>query len=248
MLLSRMASWAADTFTKELTGARPIENLAGKIIGYEQEVRQDDLMAILSAIMGVSGFSNHTTDISVGTGTITAANKISAESALESIDLACGDMADNFSLAIMHSTVLTTLKKLQLIDYVKYTDPAGITKELTIPTYNGMFVITDNKATVDTTTPGFPKYTTYFAGRGLFRGYNRPIEKPVYMAYDPVINGGVDAFYEKQQYVLHPNGFSIDPSNITTEIPTVAELGTTANWSLAFDEKLIPLAALVTNG
>lgn len=248
MVLSRMASWAHDTFTKELTGANPIQDVANKINGYEQQVRQADLMATSKGILGATGFTNHTTDISVTTGTITDTNKISAESAVEITQLACGDMADRFSLVIMHSAVYARLKALQLIDFAKYTDPAGIIRETVLPTYNGMFVCVDDRDTVDTTVTGYPVYTTIFAGRGLFRGFNRAIEKPYYTAYDAQTNGGVDIFYEKQQYVLHPNGFSIAFSNITTESPTVAELATSANWSLAFDEKVIPLAALKTNG
>jgi hypothetical protein len=248
MVISRMASWSHDTFTKELTGANPIQDVANKINGYEQQVRQGDLMASLGGVLGATGFTNHTNTISITTGNITDANKISAESAVETTQLACGDMADRFSLVIMHSAVYARLKALQLIDFAKYTDPAGITKEIVLPIWNGMIVSVDDRGTVDTSVTGYPVYTTIFAGRGLFRGYNRPIENPYYSAYDPLTNGGVDAFYEKQQYVLHPNGFSLDFSRITTESPTTAELGTTANWSLAFDEKVIPLAAIKTNG
>ena len=66
---------------------------------------------------------------------------------------ACGDNAHGFSLAIMHSVVANRLANLQLLEFSKYTDKAGLTRNLPIATVNGMTVIVnDNVPVVDSET------------------------------------------------------------------------------------------------
>ena len=69
-----------------------------------------------------------------------------------------------------------------------------------------------------------------------------------YIKYDFEKDAGTNVLYTKQSKVLHPNGFSIKYGNIAAESPTDAELGTAANWELAFNEKNITIAELKTNG
>ena len=249
MGIKRMKAFKDEDFTRELSGANPLQDVANKVLDYNRQVRQADLLAILGGVSAISGFSStHTTDVSITTGTITDANKISDASGIELMAKACGDLAGGFSLVVMHSAVFARLRALQLINYTKYTIPDGLRDGVELPTYNGMIVWVCDRGLVDTTTPGYPIYTTYFVGKGLFRGAEMATEKPIYTAFDPETNGGVNKLYVHQDYVLHPNGFSIAYANISKDSPTTAELGTTANWSLAFDAKVIPLASLKTNG
>ena len=62
-------------------------------------------------------------------------------------------------------------------------------------------------------------------------------------------SGGQETLYTRIRETIHPNGFSFKaPSSGWTESPTDAQLAATANWSLQFDPKAIPIASLITNG
>jgi hypothetical protein len=48
--------------------------------------------------------------------------------------------------------------------------------------------------------------------------------------------------------VLHPNGLSLAVDSIAKESPTLAELGTAANWALKFNHKNVKMGLIKTNG
>ena len=62
--------------------------------------------------------------------------------------------------------------------------------------------------------------------------------------------GGQDELITRIRETIHPNGFSftIPKSGVWTESPTDEQLFATANWSIKFDPKAIPIARLITNG
>lgn len=248
MAVGRMKAWQDKDFTRELTGARPLENVANKVNNYYQQVWQGVLMNTLKGVMGATGIENHITDISVTSGSIEDTNRITETSGIDLCAKACGDMADKFTLVIMHSVVFARLRKLQLIEYSKFVDASGIRDTVELPTWDGKIVVVDDRGTVDTTTPAFPVYKTYFAGTGAFLTTNKKLMNPYYIDYNAEKYGGVNLLYTKQARVLHPNGFSIVADSITDESPTDTELSTTTNWSLKYNEKNIALALLKSNG
>lgn len=76
----------------------------------------------------------------------------------------------------MHSVVSTNLENLNLLQALKYTDKDGVTRDLTLYTWNGKLVVVDDGMPVDDTTdPENPVYTTYVLGEGMI-GYedNQP--------------------------------------------------------------------------
>ena len=73
-------------------------------------------------------------------------------------------------------------------------------------------------------------------------------EDAYYADYDPETKAGIRKLYTKQGYVMHPNGFSIAQNKIKKESPTNIELGTKANWSLAYKEKNIRMGLIKSNG
>lgn len=248
MAVQRMKAFKDKDFTREISGANPLQNVASQISNYYQQVWQKVLMSTLKGVMGISSMATHKTNISVTSGSIADTNKVSEYSDIELCQKACGDLADRFTLAIMHSAVYARLQKLQLINYTKYTIPGGLKDGIELPTWNGKIVIVDDKYTVDTTTSGFPVYSTYFVGAGSFLAAPKALITPYYTKYDPETDAGTNVLYTKQSKVLHPNGFSIKFNNIAAESPTDVELGTAANWELAFNEKNITIAELKTNG
>ena len=74
MMIQRMKAFKAKDFTRELTGAKPLDYIKSRIQNYYTQVWEDELMNIIAAVLGVSALSSHVTDLSVTTGTIGDAN------------------------------------------------------------------------------------------------------------------------------------------------------------------------------
>ena len=105
MMIQRMKAFKAKDFTKELTGANPLDNVKAKIQGYYTQVWEDEMMNIAKAVLAVSALSDHVTDLSITTGTIADANKISATTLIDAEQAALGDMAGGLGLIVMHSKI-----------------------------------------------------------------------------------------------------------------------------------------------
>jgi hypothetical protein len=244
MLIQRMAAWKEQDFTKELTGADPLQHVAKSINDYYQQVWERELMNIVNATMKLSGLSNHVTDISGETGD---AGKVDETTLIYAKQKALGDAASNFGMIYMHSMIYAKYQALKLVEYSKFNSEA-LGGEVTLPTIDGLVVEVTDRHTVDTTGET-PKYITSIVGRGaVLTATKGNYENPYYTDYDPETRAGIQKLYTKQGRVLHPNGLSLNVANIATESPTFAELGTTANWSLAFDEKNVRIGQIISNG
>lgn len=248
MLIQRMMAWKAKDFTRELTGANPLQHIANSVNNYYQQVWEAELMNIVNAVMKLDGMSGHVTDITTDGSAVADENKIDETTMIYAQQKALGDAAGNFGIAIMHSLILARYKALGLVEYVKYNDANGLQKETTLPTINGLIVVPSDRFTVDTSGI-LPEYITTIVGRGaILTARKTNYNEPYYTDYDPESNAGIEKLYTKEGRVLHPNGFSLDVTAIANESPTKAELGTPANWSLAFDEKNVRIGQIITNG
>lgn len=252
MLIQRMMAWKAKDFTKELTSANPLQHVANSVNNYYQQVWEAELMNILGTVMKTSGMQEHIWDISNSTATdvgdITAANRIDETTMIYAQQKALGDASRRFGLAIMHSYVFARYKALGLIDYNKYTIPNAITKEVELPTIDGLVTVVSDRYTVDA-SGAVPKYITTIAGHGtILTARKTNYENPYYTDYDPETTAGVEKLYTKEGRVLHPNGFSIKADNIAKESPTKTELGNVGNWDLKYNPKNIRIGQIITNG
>lgn len=150
----RMAAWSAKSFIKDFnSGADPMAQIVDGVAQFWIKARQTRLIGILTALFGITGDAEwdlHKTNIASATSTVTDANKIGVTSISDATIKANGDNAQGYSLAIMHSVVASRLANLQLLEYSKYTDAAGITRSLPIATINGMIVIINDGVPVDT--------------------------------------------------------------------------------------------------
>lgn len=249
MMIQRMKAFKAKDFTKELTGANPLDNVKAKIQGYYTQVWEDEMMNIAKAVLAVSALSDHVTDLSITTGTIADANKISATTLIDAEQAALGDMAGGLGLIVMHSKIYAAYKKLGLIEFDKYTVGNVIQQEITLPRIGGKLVKVTDYYTLDSTTAGFPVYSTYLFGEGAFLSADKNNYENQYTTdYDPETAAGTDKFYTKQGKVLHPNGLSLAVDSIAKESPTKTELGTAANWSLKFNHKNVKMGVIKSNG
>lgn len=248
MLIQRMMAWKAQDFTKELTGADPMQHIANSVNNYYQQVWEAELMNIVGAVTSLPDMTNHVMDISTAGDSVTDDNKISETTMIYAQQKALGDMANGFGLAIMNSYILARYQALGLVEYAKYNNANGLVQEINLPTINGLVVVTSDRYTIDTSGT-VPKYTTLIVGRGaILTARKTNYNEPYYTDYDPESRAGIEKLYTKEGRVLHPNGFDLDVKNVANESPTKEELGTADNWSLAFNEKNIKIGKIVSNG
>lgn len=181
--------------------------------------------------------------------TVGDANKIGATTIEDACVTACGDNAQGFSLSIMHSVVANRLASLQLLDYSKYTDPTGITRNLPIATINGKTVIiNDNVTVVNSPVAGYKEYATYVLGAGALRYASAPVDVPSELDRDPNTNGGTDMIYTRIREAIVPYGFSfVGDASTDVGIPD-ATLYASASYERKMPAKSIMMVKLVTNG
>lgn len=146
VVVGRAQAWLESDFSEDITGgAGFMDNVAAQVSDYFDGVDQATLLAILKGIFNMTGegggdfVEKHTYDItSQGEGLIDAATLNKA------VQKACGDNKNRFTLAVMHSAVATNLENLNLLEYLKYTDSNGISRDLTLATWNGRAVLIDD--------------------------------------------------------------------------------------------------------
>ena len=150
--IGRAKAWTEKDFSQELTGVDWIKTIAGEVAEYYQGVDQDDLLAVLKGIFSmtdtgagsVAFLQNHVINLSQEQN-----NTFGATTLNTAMQKAGGDNKAIFQIAFMHSLVATNLENLQLLDYLKYTDADGITRDLGIGTLNGRIVIIDDEMPVE---------------------------------------------------------------------------------------------------
>lgn len=249
MLIQRMKAFKAKDFTAELTGAKPLDHVRSRIQNYYTGVWENELMNIVKAVMGVAALEDHVTDLSITTGTIGDANKINETTLIDAEQAALGDMAGGMGLLVMHSKIFAAYKKLQLVEYDKFTVGDAIKREVLLPHIGGKIPFVTDYYTVNNTVSGFPVYMTYLLGEGAFKSCDKTNYENAYTTdYDPETAAGVDMLYTKQGKVLHPNGLSLAVDNIAAESPTFTELGNSANWTLKFNHKNVKMGLIKSNG
>ena len=258
VVYGRQQGWEAKSFINDFnSGADPMQQIVSGVARFWVKERQKRMLSLLNALFGITGnteWAKHITDISTtgtaGTATVADANLIGATTINDACVKACGDNAQDFSLAIMHSTVANRLANLQLIEFSKYTDPAGITAPIRIGHINGLTVIiNDNVPVADSTaTTGAKEYTTYVLGNGSLRFASAPVEKPSEMDRDPAKNGGKDFIYTRIRETLAPYGFSFKGDHTTDVGIPDSVLGASASWELKMPAKAVMMVKVVTNG
>ncbi len=255
----RSKGFTARDFTSVLVGNDPMGYITRNIGGYWDHYEQKTMLAILNAIFGITGSTNtnakkfqdnHVINLAATTAE-GAAYTIGATDFNDVATQALGDNKNKFGLAIMHSNVAKTLQNLNLLEFRKYTDPAGITKQLNIADCNGYTVIVDDGVPVSkNSTTSKNEYTTFLLGSGaLLRADAATPEKPSEVYREPLKNGGQDTLITRVRKTIHPNGFSFKkPLSGYSGSPTLTQLAATANWEIKYDQKVLPFAKMVTNG
>lgn len=249
VVYGRAHGFTARDFSYALSNTDPMGHIVSTVAQFHNKNRQKRIIGILDGIFAITGdteWAKHTIDLSVKTGTL---YKMEATTINNAMTQVLGDNKSAFSAAVMHSTVAMGLENLQVLEYWKQSDANGLQRPVALASCNGLTVIIDDGVPVDTTTDGFPKYTTYLLGDGCLRYAPGKVYNPVGIQRDEAKNGGQETLYTRIRETIHPNGFSFKvPTSGFTESPTDTQLFNKANWARKFDAKAIPMAKIVTNG
>ena len=151
VVIGRAKGWIERDFSYDITGGVDfMENIAAQVAEYWEAVDQDTILDILTGVFAMTGAKNlefvngHTHDISTaGDGLMTATTLNTA------CNKACGANKKKFTLVFMHSDVSTNLENMRVLEYLKYTDKDGVTRDLAIATWNGKTVIIDDSLPVE---------------------------------------------------------------------------------------------------
>ena len=135
-------------------------------------------------------------------------------------------------MIFMHSAVATNLENLNLLTALKYTDKDGVTRDLTLYTWNGKLVIVDDGMPTEEGEDGTVTYTSYVLGEGTINYEDIGAKVPYEMARDPKTNGGQDTLYTRQRKVFSPKGISYEKKVQASLSPTDDELADGTNWDL----------------
>ena len=158
IIIGRMKGWQEKDFSTELTGVNWMEGMAEEVKEYYEGVDQADLLAILKGIFATTdagsaaAMAKHTYEVN---------DELSATSMNTGLQRAVGDKKKQFKISFMHSLPATNLENLNLLQFLKYTDKEGITRDLTIGTFNGKLVVVDDDMPV---LEGYDEATSATAG------------------------------------------------------------------------------------
>lgn len=187
VVAGRMAAWTENDFTWDITGnLDPMENVAQQIASYDDEVRQDILIATLQGAFATTGTkgdefrATHSTDITGVINTEGDTGKMDATTLNTAMQKACGDNKGKFSMAVMHSAVATNLENHNLLTYLKYNDENGMQRDTSMATINGRLVLVDDSMPSEnvyakTTDVALVEGKTYYT---YSEGVYTPVENP----------------------------------------------------------------------
>lgn len=257
VVVGRAKAWVEKDFSFDITGGVDfMDNVAQQVVDYWQDVDQDTLLSILKGIFSMTGGKNAEF---VEKHTFTVDGPMEATTLNTATAQACGDRKKKFALVFMHSTVATNLENLNLLTALKYTDKDGVTRDLTLYSWNGKLVVVDDGMPTEE-VEGATIYTSYVLGEGTINFEDIGTKVPYEMARDPKTNGGQDTLYTRQRKVFAPFGISYEKASQDTLSPTDAELASGANWALVHSgeteeaqrsyiaHKAIPIARIKSKG
>lgn len=239
-VVGRAHGFIEKDFSYDITGKVDfMTNVANKIVKWWMHVNHGIILSTLKGVFGVTAFSSHKQSVTA----------ISATMGNDALQAALGDNKDAIVAYIMPSYISTKLENLQLLEYIKYTDTAGIQRNLNLGTWNGKLVLIDDNMPTNTVT-NTTTYTVYALGLGAITFQDVGVKVPYEMSRDAKVNGGQDTLYTRERYAIAPYGFSWKKGT-TIVSPTNAELETAANWELvkntagdAINIRAIPLVEL----
>ena len=191
--IGRARAFKEKDFTMSITGKDFMSNVAEQLVEYNDEKHQDVMLEILSALFDKSSGVLKAKRVEKQLASLSVADIVDGL-ALQ------GDKSGNIVAVAMHSAVLASLKKANLVQAVKFLDTDGIQRDLGIYQWDSRMVIEDDSvapyehydASADTSvqagkiyyTKSGDDYTPVASPTGnpsTSSYYERTLEYPVYL-------------------------------------------------------------------
>jgi len=154
-----------------------------------------------------------------------------------------GDTVDATRIIIVNSTIFASMRKNNLIDFIP--DARG---EIDIPTFLGHRVIVNDNLRVD--APLANDFDTWIVGGDAVGWGIRTPRVPLGIERNELnqTGGGEEILVSRVEWGIYVRGFDYDGSTnpVGDGGVTNAFLETSANWTLNYARKNIPLIRLVT--
>lgn len=245
----RAHGWYVDDFAQDFTTANPMAAIAARMAKWIQTKRNTRLAGITQAVLGIDAMKSH----------VVTKTSLEAYTLSDATQEVYGEYKNTVGLCIMHSAVAQAMEDLERVEFLKYTDPNGVTAQLPVYQVNGITVLVSDDVP-HTAASGDTKatYTTLIYARGAIRHAPIPVARPTFTDRDELKRGGTSYFGYRYREAIHPNGFNFaapvqggdgaDKDNPVIS-PTDAQLTAKDNWSLAYsDHRAIPFMELITPG
>lgn len=228
----------------ELTGSDPMRQIRNRFGTYWLRQWQRRLIATMVGVMN-DNIANDGGDMVVDISGNAGEDAVFGSDAFIDAAYTAGDRADQFVGIAVHSSIMARMVKNDEIVYIPDSDGA-----LTIPTYKGRVVISDDSMPVSNGV-----YTSILFGRGSFAfggvegtavAYGEGMPRtPVAVVRDETSGngGGSEQIWERKTWILHPFGFSwINDETLTEFSPTLADLRLASHWNRVVPRKSAPFA------
>lgn len=244
--MSRNMSWGSAALTSELIGEDPMAAIINRTAAYWSRQLQQVAISTIKGIFadndaapsaGEHVAKDLTVDIK-GTTFVDGTTNISASKVLDALQT-MGDASEELGIIVLHSAVLTNLKKKNLIDFI----PAA-RGEVGFNTFlERQIVVSDS----------MPKngnvYETWILGPGALLFGESRAEGDVTLPWnDEAGNGGGGRFlYNRKTWCVHPVGHKFIGSPAADGGPTNTEIEAAGSWQRVYPErKQIKIARLIT--
>jgi len=219
-------AWGAEDWTRWVTGADPMGEIASQVTNYFSRQLQTIYLNHLTGIFGSALSSSHST------GATYSGAKID-EDAVAGAKLKLGDNMSKLQRGILNSKVLQDAVNRKIANY----DLAGDTFQSgNIASLMGMNVFADDGLTATASV-----YPSYFAAPGAsfysIREFNLDTDKDILKA------GGTEYLRLRASVLIHTPGVQYNSSTVN---PTNAQLATSGNWTKVAENKNIPIVQLKT--
>lgn len=244
--LSRNFSWSTMDLAGTLAGSDPMNSIANRVAYYWTRRQQALFIATAKGVFANDALptdayhtqNEMTLDVS-GTSFVNGVTNFTTEGYLDALQT-MGDAQKKLGIMMVHSVVLTRMKKNNLIDFIP--DARG---EVLIPTFQGKLVIEDDSMPHD----GNGLYDTWIFGAGAFRfgSGSAPYPVEIERIKSAGHGGGQEVLYNRVEWCMAPAGYAYVGSTTAKGGPKNAEIALGATWRRVFPErKQIKMVRYVT--
>ena len=233
----RMKAWYETDFSIDLTTANSVNAVYARLANWRRYVVEQPLaLAILAGMFAANPNQTEKADfIANHSSTVTT---ITPDTLNTALDKAAGHHKNQMTLFICHSRLATQLENQQLVEYVKYTTPAGIQTDTTLATWNGRLLLIDDDINKGQAAGDFIGYAL---GPGALTLQDLVTKVPIEPYRDPLKAGGQDSLIVRNRYAFGAKGFTFVPTAGATKYSNL-QLADGEKWELisGTDSNVIP--------